>query len=241
MTALGERILAELGEAETTNTLTRWLTHRVARLVDAADRARAAGEPDAGARDAEARTAILELWQHRSAWPSGWPPSRAAAIVQLLEGLPDLEDEAWFRTNALSRLQDLHHHVLAVLADLVAASDDGVEEGWLKTFGDHLTLDETTLLTRAAAAPQRLDLLLRPRAPASAQLRRRLREIAAGGDVEEGEGTRPDSEKAATPQDADDAPPPHPLVQLADVYRDTIVDLLDRASRRSHSPEADKG
>jgi hypothetical protein len=241
VTALGERILAELGEAATTNTLTRWLTHHVARLVDAADRARAARAPDTDARDAEARTAILELWQHRSAWPSGWPPSRAAAIVQLLEGLPDLEDPAWFRVSAVGRLQDLHHHVLALLADLVAASDDGVEEGWLRSFGDHLTPDEMTLLTRAVAAPRRLDAFLRPKEPASSQLWRRLREIAAGGDVEEGDGTRPDSEESASPGDEVERPPLHPLVQLADAYHDTVVGLVDRATRGSRSLDVDGG
>ncbi|MCO7219245.1 hypothetical protein [Klenkia sp. PcliD-1-E] len=239
MTALGERILTELGEAETTDTLTRWLTHHAARIMDAADRARAAGEPDADARDAEARAAILELWRHRSSWPSGWPPSRAAAIVELLEGLPDLEDPAWFRVSAIGRLQDLHHHVLAVLADLVSASADGVEEGWLQSFGDQLTPDEMTLLTRAAGAPRRLNSVLRGGTSSLDQLRRRL---ALGGsenvDEEPAENTDAgESTSAKGPGVLLSSS--HRLVQLADAYRDVVKDLLRRAGSASSLGQVD--
>jgi hypothetical protein len=224
---LGERILAELEDDRTGNTLTRWLAHHVAGLVDAADRARAAGDADADARAAAARAAILELWQHHSAWPSGWPPARATAIVRLLQNLPDLEDPGWIRASALGRLQDLHHHVLALLAELVAVPGDGVEEGWLRSTGQHLTPDEVTLLTRAASAPQRLDSLLQRGEPALARLRRRL--ALRGSDATTGkESAPPDGEEPTTPSSQDDAPPPHPLLQLADAYRDTVDDLLHR-------------
>ncbi|MEU1840236.1 hypothetical protein [Micromonospora chersina] len=230
VTALGERIVAELGDARTNNILTRWLAHHTARLLDAADRARAAGDPDADARAAEARAAILDLWEHRSAWPGGWPPSRAAAIVHLLQELPDIEDPKWFRATALRRLQDIHHHVLAVLADLVAVPGDGVEEGWLRTFGDLLTPDEATLLTRAAGAPQRLDSLLRRRKSVISGLRRRLMVSEPSPAAGKADNAWPHG-AGPTKVEEDDSPPPHPLVQLADAYRDSILDLLNRAAK----------
>ncbi|MFI5851534.1 hypothetical protein ACIA7R_27505 [Micromonospora chalcea] len=230
VTALGERILAELGDARTNDTLTRWLAHHTAGLLDAADRAHAAGAPDANSRAAEARAAILELWEHRSAWPSGWPPTRAAAIVHLLENLPDLEDHGWFRASALSRLQDLHHHVLALLADLVAVPGDGIEEGWLLTYGDRLTPDEVTLLTRAAGAPQRLDSLLQRRELVISRLRRRLTVSESDPAAGNCNNAQPDDSGPTTPFEEDDSPPPHPLVQLADAYRDSILDLVHRAA-----------
>ncbi|MFF0371278.1 hypothetical protein [Micromonospora sp. NPDC005087] len=230
VTALGERILAELGDARTNDTLTRWLAHHTAGLLDAADRARAAGDPDANVRAAEARAAILDLWEHRSAWPGGWPPSRAAAIVHLLEDLPDLEDPGWFRASALSRLQDLHHHVLAVLADLVAGDGDGVEEGWLLTYGDRLTPDEATLLTRAASAPRRLDRLLHRREPEISRLRRRLTQGEPGPAAGKDDSAQPDDSGSTIPVEEDASPTPHPLVQLADAYRDSILDLVRHAA-----------
>lgn len=227
---LGERILAELDGAQTNNTLTRWLAHHTASLIDAADRARAEDAPDADARAAEARAAILDLWQHRSAWPTGWPPPRATAIVRLLQDLPDLEDPAWFRASAVGRLQDLHHHVLAVLADLVAAPGDGVEEGWLRTTGEHLTPDEVALLSRAVGAPSRLDNLLLRNESVSSRLRRQLTVSQAGPAAGPDGSPPPDGDVSATSLQEGASPALHPLVQLADAYRDTILDLLHRAT-----------
>ena len=231
---LGERILAELDDARTNDTLTRWLAHHTAGLIDAAARARAAGAPDADARAAAARAAILELWQHRSAWPTGWPPPRATAIVRLLQDLPDLEDPGWFRTSTVGRLQDLHHHVLALLADLVTAPGDGVEEGWLEATGEHLTSEEVVLLTRAAGAPQRLDSLLQRRESVLTRLRLRLSQGASsttGGE----HGAPPDSEEPTVPSGQDNSPLPHPLVELAETYRDTLAALLHRVE---HGPSS---
>ena len=72
--ALGERIVAELGDPRTNNTLTRWLSHHTARLIHEADTARQTGAPDADNRETKAREAILQLWQARATWPGGWPP-----------------------------------------------------------------------------------------------------------------------------------------------------------------------
>ncbi|MFE3559489.1 hypothetical protein ACFXKW_32235 [Streptomyces sp. NPDC059193] len=139
VTELGERILVELGEDRTNSTLTRWLSHHTAGLIDAADRARAAGDADADARAAVAREAILQLWQARTAWPSGWPPPGTTETVRLLDSLPDLDASSWYQPTVLAQLHDLHHRILGAIVDL-ATHDEAVdvEQAWLDSFGDHL-------------------------------------------------------------------------------------------------------
>ena len=141
----------------------------------------------------------------------------------MLDGLPDLDDGGeWYRETALAHLQDLHFHVLAVIVDL--ATEDGsadVEQGWLDAFGDRLTSDEALLLRRAAARPKRMEALLRWW---NTRLKDQIKECGA--------------EKES---DADDAPPLHPLVDLADAYHATIVDLFQRAADdASADPSADE-
>ncbi|MGA8115832.1 MAG: hypothetical protein WCA46_19400, partial [Actinocatenispora sp.] len=205
-------------------------------LMDIADRARDAGDPNAEAHAATARAAILELWQHRSAWPSGWPPARAVAIVRALDTLPDLEDPVRFSPNTnLSRLQNLHRHVLALLTDLAAAPGDGVEDGWLRTFRHQLTPDELTLLNRAASAPRRLDALLRQSEPVTSRLKRRTALGEPDLDAGKDDDAQPDRDEQATVDD--DSLPTHPLLQLADAYRDTVLNLLDLARPANTSAE----
>ncbi|WP_432927731.1 hypothetical protein ACQPZZ_00055 [Microbispora sp. CA-135349] len=217
---LGEQILNDFGDVHTNNTLTRWLAHHTAALIAAADQATAAGEPDAAARAADARAAILQLWDHRSAWPVGWPPPRAVKIVQLFDDLPDLNDPRWHRTPALTRLHDLHHHILAALVDLATLGGENLEQGWLDAFGDRLTPDEVLLLTRAAAAEQRLKRL-------NHWMERILEPDNDARDAESPADGTDDAEAALAR--------PHPLAALADVYRQTVLDFLYRARDRSSS------
>ncbi len=151
-------------------------------------------------------------------------------MVGLLQDLPDLGDPGWFRASALGRLQDLHHHVLAVITDLAATPGDGVEEGWLRTTGEHLTPDEVALLSRAASAPQRLDSLLRRSESVISRLRRQPRVSQANPAAGDDASSQPNGDVPATPVEEGDSPELHPLVQLADAYRDTILDLLPRAT-----------
>jgi len=224
--ALGERILAELDAGHTNSTLTRWLAHHTAALIQAADQAKTAAAPDADARAADARAAILQLWQHRSAWPSGWPPPRAAEMVRLLEELPDLGGLPWHRVTALARLHDLHHHILAVLVDLATCGDENIEQGWLETFGDLLNPDETALLARAATNEQRLSHLFggRDRTEPEPELDADETEIQGDDDAN-------DAEPAPTP--------PQLLAALADTYRQTVLDLFDRTLDKSSDDAED--
>ncbi|MFB8168295.1 hypothetical protein ACFC60_10140 [Kitasatospora purpeofusca] len=211
MRELGERILAEFGEDHTNNTLIRWMAHHTAGLVEAADRAREAGDADADAHAAMAREAILQLWQARSAWPSGWPPPGAAEIVRLLDALPDPGSATWHRPTVLAQLHDLHHRILGAIVDL--ATQGGavdVEQGWLDAFSDRLTPDEAVLLRRVATRAGRIDILSR-------WAIRHGTDEAALGPNDHGEGETGGTTSA------------HPLVQLADAYRDTILNLFDKS------------
>jgi hypothetical protein len=218
---LGERILAEFGADRTNNTLTRWLAHHVARLIAAADEARASDDPEADNRAAEARNAILQLWKHRSAWPIGWPPPRAAAIVCILDPLPDLDDSYWHRETLFSRLHTLHYSILATICDLATGGEDNIEQGWLDKFGELLTPDEVTLLVRASTVPQRLDRLLRRRLPT-------VKEIGIEQPVSQSDG--PGQGAAGDP-----------LIALADAYRETILNLLRDTSDEPGAAAGDTG
>jgi len=102
-------------------------------------------------------------------------------------------------------LHDLHYRILATICDLVTADGDNLEQGWLDKFGEILTPDEVAMLTRVATAPQRLDYVVS-----------RWNE-SEGGEIEA-------SQLADDDQSADGRS--HPLITLADAYRDVIVNLF---------------
>lgn len=151
----------------------------------------------------------MQLWHARSDWPSGWPPPQAAEIAKVLDELPSLDADEWYRRTVPARLHDIHHHVLAVLADLAVndASVD-IEQGWLAVYGDHLTEDETAMLRRAAGTPRRLDALLR------------WNDLYGLLDMDVKEEGEHDADTVAEGTEA------HPLVKLADAYRDAVVSLV---------------
>lgn len=216
--ALGERIVAELGDPRTNNTLARWLAHHTARLIHEADSARQTGAPEADICEARAREAILQLWQARATWPAGWPPPQAAKIARMLDDLPSLDGEnGWYRQTILAHLQDVHYHVLAVLIDLISGDGADIEQGWLDTFGEHLTSEEVLLLRRATTRPRRIESLLRWSD----------RKASSRGEMTAGE----DADK--TP-----APPTHPLLELADAYHETIATLIQRATATAETKKS---
>ncbi|GGQ17024.1 hypothetical protein GCM10010279_26030 [Streptomyces mutabilis] len=212
---LGERILDEFGDEHTNNTLIRWLAHYTARLVTEADQARETNAPDAAARTAEARDAILRLWQARSSWPSGWPPPYAAKLAATLDALPEPGNDRWSRPTVPARLHEIHHNILAILVDLTTDDRPEAEEGWLNSFGGHLTEGESAVLRYAAHLPRR-----------AATLQRRDEvETSAGADADAG-----GSGTAAVIKE---------LAELAEAYRNTINELLGAVVEAATSPDED--
>lgn len=211
---LGERILAEFGDEHTNNTLVRWLAHHTARLVTEADQAQEGNAPDAAARAAEARDAILRLWQARSSWPSGWPPPYAAKLAATLDALPEPGSDKWTRPTVLARLHEIHHHVLAVLVDLTTDEGPEGEEEWLNRIGSHLTEEESSVLRYAAHLPGR-----------AATFRRRS-----------------DADTSADSDDEPGATAVFGvLAKLAEEYRNTIAELLEVVVEPAIPSEGDAG
>ncbi|WP_157901133.1 hypothetical protein [Streptomyces davaonensis] len=215
MAELGERILAEFGDEHTNNTLVRWLAHHTARLVTEADQAREGNAPDAAARAAEARDAILRLWQARSSWPSGWPPPYAAKLAATLDALPEPGNDRWSRPTVQTRLHEIHHNVLAILVDLTTDDRPEAEEDWLNRFGPHLTEEESAVLRYAAHLPRR----------AAALQKRDEGETSADADV--------DVDRSGT------AAVIEVLAELAEAYRNTITELLRAVVEAATSPDED--
>lgn len=75
--ALGQQIVTQLGLDTTTDTLSRWIAHRVAELISQGERDQA--------RRADAADLILRLWERRGAWPQGWPPPAMARVLRWLD------------------------------------------------------------------------------------------------------------------------------------------------------------
>lgn len=69
--------MAQLGLDTTTDTLSRWMAHRVADLISQ-------GEQDE-ARRAEATDLIMRLWERRGTWPQGWPPPTMDRVLRWLD------------------------------------------------------------------------------------------------------------------------------------------------------------
>lgn len=182
-----------------------------------ADEAARAGDVSAPARAEEARTAVLQLWQARSAWPEGWPPPRAAALAKTLVGIPEVTADTWPGHSLPARLSVVHQVILAAFADEAAASaPDGNEEDWLNASGEHLTDAETVILRRAADGPQHSEAL--------GELAMLIEQFNA---PKTGEPSGPPADEVMQ----------HPLVRLADTYRKIII---DRVARTASPAQADR-
>lgn len=155
ITRLGARIVDELGATESTNTLTRWIAHRAAELLTAAEDAREHGTTaDAITATQQCQDAILTLWQHRSSWPQGWPPPRARKVTELLADLPEPDEVHWPPATILAALQAAHYGVIRTLVSFAAADESPIEQAWLDKFGEHLTEAERQLLQLVIDAPR---------------------------------------------------------------------------------------
>ena len=95
--ALGRKLVDELGKDPHPDTLSRWMAHYVAELIDTAD---IAPPDERAAARRRCFEAILELWSHRADLPHGRRPLEdLEPIARALESLdPDNETPRVFRT-----------------------------------------------------------------------------------------------------------------------------------------------
>ena len=113
---LGKRLVTELDADESRDTLSHWMAHHIADLIQ---RLEAQGSGDRLELEAECRRAILELWSHRNSFRSSSRPfAKLEGLLSTLEALdPDSTSSFYFRK----------------LDNLVRQSDDVDEqpEQWL--------------------------------------------------------------------------------------------------------------
>ena len=93
--ALGRKLVEQLGAERPVDTLSRWMAHYVAELIDAASNA---APEERAAAERKCFETILELWGHRAELPDGRRPfEKLEPIVRALESLdPDNEMPRFF-------------------------------------------------------------------------------------------------------------------------------------------------
>ncbi|HEX4438015.1 MAG TPA: hypothetical protein VH061_14600 [Solirubrobacteraceae bacterium] len=146
---MGERIVEQMGLKTSTDTLARWMAHRVAELIEQAD------ESNEEAKR-EAASLILRLWARRSAWPQGWPPPKTSEVLRRLEppegpirpshpGIsnPDTGNPWLSRITALSELESAERQVWVRLALRDSALEQEIALG--QSEAPNLTDDELSL------------------------------------------------------------------------------------------------
>lgn len=92
---LGKRLVAELDRDENRDTLSHWMVHHIADLIQ---RLEAQGTGDRLELEAECRRAILELWAHRNSFRSSSRPfAKLDRLLNTLEALdPDRASYFYF-------------------------------------------------------------------------------------------------------------------------------------------------
>jgi len=95
--ALGKALVSELGYDQSVDTLSRWMAHYLAELIEKAE---SASVDEKAQRLCECFRAVSELWQHRNMLPDGRRPFEDfEPILRALESLdPDDETPRYFRS-----------------------------------------------------------------------------------------------------------------------------------------------
>jgi hypothetical protein len=163
---LGERIVEEFGLSDSVDTLGRWMAHRVAELMDRAERVPAGAEREAARR--ECSDLIIKLWGQRSHWPHGRPLAGVAGLVKNL-----INDQ----TNYGSRYQQYEvkidvHSWIGILPSLrhlqyredevcrsaaIADFDLEADRKWLTEHGPDLSDEEREIMSGLISERERMD------------------------------------------------------------------------------------
>jgi hypothetical protein len=185
---LGKRIVTELGLDQSTDTLSRWMAHRVAELMERAERARTKAARDSAARECE--PLILRLWERRTSWPQGWPPPSAAGALERLASaeeepnefgfyrprIVDDDDRTWLGT--LPLIADLQRMELDAWRDAGLIELDVAEiNDWLNEQGGNLSDEERATFERLVTGADRARRL---------EQQRRHRRLASPNDDQDG-------------------------------------------------------
>lgn len=151
--ALGRRIVKELGLEQTTDTLARWMAHRLAELILVQETSTSERRRKRAARETE--ELVLRLWGQRTAWPHGWPPAGAASLLEALRldnGIHSDETITDSRLRLIPRLEMLQGQELRAWIDVAVADYDPAEvRSWDLEHHDRIADDERAALQSFAA------------------------------------------------------------------------------------------
>lgn len=154
------------------------MSHRIAELMNTAQRGRTRVAREEAARVCE--SLIIRLWEHRTAWPRGWPPPKAAKVLERLSHAEDDPDGyPFYRPHVVDEgadtwqdcfrlLVDLHRAELEIWRDAALLElDVGEIQAWLTKHGRDMDPDEQGALEQIIAATKsaRRRLELRTRDP----------------------------------------------------------------------------
>jgi hypothetical protein len=161
---LGKRIVREFDLENSTDTLARWMAHRVAELMECAEQAQIEEDKEAARR--ECTNLIMRLWERRSYWPHGRPLAEVAEFLEKLISAPvsstynrmesKSSEHTWIGIfPLLLRLQEREQRLCrdAALADISLEK----EREWLAEHGEEISTEERQIIERMLTLRERLD------------------------------------------------------------------------------------
>lgn len=116
-------MVRELGLEDATDTLGRWLAHRLAELLDRSRSEKSQEKREEAQKSVEGM--IVRLWAHRSHWPQGWPPGDTVNLLAALNAQPTGRREPRSARSpwlvALDSLTEVHRRERELWVDLAMA------------------------------------------------------------------------------------------------------------------------
>lgn len=151
---LGNKLVAELKMADSTDTLSRWMTHYIAELIDTAEKAE--GEQKV-ALEKECFDAILKLWANRGIAPKGVRPLASLKdAMMLLDKIAYKFDGSWDRylegsDNPWKKfgadVNDANRNIIRLLVFLQSVDTDLVNvKKWVADHSTFLSDDEKQIV-----------------------------------------------------------------------------------------------
>lgn len=163
---MGERIVEEFGLGTSTDTLGRWMAHRIAELMDCAERVPAGAEGEAARRACS--DLIIKLWERRSYWPHGRPLAEVAGLLKTLindrtnyrsryeQHEVKIDPSSWL--GILPRLRDLQYREDEVCRSAAIADFDlEADRKWLAEHGPDLSDEEREIMGGLIKERERMD------------------------------------------------------------------------------------
>lgn len=155
------RIVSELGLEDSVDTLGRWMSHRIAELMEQAEGVNTEAEKEGAKR--ECTDLILRVWERRKYWMRGQPLGDLTAFLKFIAPEPysySREENAptepsWI--NVLPRLRTLNDREDQIVFDAAIADLDLEQDRkWLAEHSDELSDEERQTITLLISEQERL-------------------------------------------------------------------------------------